>query len=84
MPGAFWVRPVGLEGVGPAVDEQAKVIRHHAAGRIGTKLPHSLLPKVKWTGPLLHVGGETIRVLWQMSRLVAVTNQVLTTSRGRG
>ncbi len=34
MPGAFRVRPVGLEGVGPAVDEEAKVIRHHTGRRI--------------------------------------------------
>ena len=32
MPGAFRVRPVGLEGVGPAVDEEAEVIRLHTGG----------------------------------------------------
>jgi hypothetical protein len=63
MPGTFWVRPVGLEGVGPAVDEEAEVIRHQTGGRFETKLPHSLLLEVRWTAPILRVGGETIRVL---------------------
>ena len=69
MPGTFRVRPVGLEGVGPPVDEEAKVIRHHTGGRFETKLPHSLLPEVRWTAPLLHVGGEMIRVLCHMDRI---------------
>ena len=34
MAGTFRVRPVGLEGVGPPIDEEAKVVCHHAGGRI--------------------------------------------------
>jgi hypothetical protein len=34
MPGTFWVRPVELEGVGPTVDEEVEVARHHSGGRI--------------------------------------------------
>ena len=75
MPGTFRVRPVGLEGVGPPVDEEAKVIRHHTGGRFETKLPHSLLPEVRWTAPLLHVGGEMMMVLSQMG-LLAVGIQI--------
>src|SRR5208283_1992230 len=37
MPGAFRVRPVGLEGVGPPVDEEAEVVRHHTGWRFETK-----------------------------------------------
>jgi len=48
MPGTFWVRPVGLEGVSPAVDEEEEVIRHRTGGRIETKHPHSLLPEIRW------------------------------------
>jgi hypothetical protein len=32
MPAALRVRPVGLEGVSTPVDEEVKVIRHHAGG----------------------------------------------------
>ena len=34
MPAASRVRPVGLEGVGPPVHEEAEVVRHHAGWRI--------------------------------------------------
>jgi hypothetical protein len=37
------VRTAGLEGVGPAVDEEVEVLRHHARGHSQTKVPHSLL-----------------------------------------
>ena len=70
----FRVRPVGPEGVSPAVDEEAELIRHHSGGRFQTKLWHSLFSVVRWTAPLLHVGGETVRVLYHMDRLVVVTN----------
>jgi hypothetical protein len=60
MPAAFRVRPVGLEGVSPPVDEKVKVARYHAGGRSKTKIPHSLLPEEGWTGPQLYVGGETL------------------------
>jgi hypothetical protein len=33
MPAASRVRPVGLEGVGPAVHEEVEVVRHHSGGR---------------------------------------------------
>jgi hypothetical protein len=69
MPAALRVRPAGLKGVGPPVHEEAEVIRHHAGGRFETKPLHLLLPEVRWTAPVLHVGGETMRVLGQMDRL---------------
>jgi hypothetical protein len=78
MPSAFRVRSVGLEGVGPPIHEETEVIRHHPGGGFETKIPHSLLPEVRWTGPLLYVGGETMRVLCHMDRLVVLTNQILT------
>jgi hypothetical protein len=46
-----------------------EVVRHHTGGRFETKLPHSLLPGVRWTAPLLHVGGERIRVICHMDLL---------------
>ena len=63
------MRAVGLEGVGPAVGEEAEVVRHHTGGRLQVKLRHSLLPEVRWTTPLLHTGGEMMRVLCHMDRL---------------
>jgi hypothetical protein len=74
MPATFQVRPIGLEGVGPAVDEEVKVVRHYAGGRFETKLLHHLLLEVRWTELLLHIGGETIRVFCHMYRLAVVTN----------
>jgi hypothetical protein len=62
MPGAFRVWPVGLERVCPAVDEETEVIRHHTGGGFETKIPHSLLPEVRWMTPLHHVGGKMMRV----------------------
>jgi hypothetical protein len=38
MSAASRVRPVGLEGVGPAVHEEVEVARHHSGGRFQTKL----------------------------------------------
>jgi len=58
MPAAFRVRPVGLEGVRTPVDEEVEVVRYHAGRHFKTKHWHSLLPEVRWTAPLLHVGGE--------------------------
>lgn len=34
MPSTIGARPVGLEGVGPAVHDQVEVIRHHTGGCI--------------------------------------------------
>ena len=48
--GAFQVRPVGLEGVGPPVDKEAEIIRHHAGGRNKTMTAHSLLAYEKIHG----------------------------------
>jgi hypothetical protein len=45
------------------------VIRGHTGGRFETKIPHSLLPEVRWTALLLHVGGEMMRVFCQMDWL---------------
>jgi len=44
MPATVRVRPVGLECVGPAVDEQAEVVSHHTGRRSYAKIPHSFLP----------------------------------------
>jgi hypothetical protein len=74
MPGAFWAGSVGLEGISAAVDEEVKVIRHHAGGRFEAKIRHSLLPEVRWTTTLLHVGDETMRVFCHMDRRVVVAN----------
>lgn len=71
MPGACPVGPAKLEGVSPAVHEEAEGIRHHAGGRFKTKLPHPVLPEVRWTGPPLYVRGEIMRVLCHMDRLEA-------------
>jgi hypothetical protein len=46
MPGAFRVRPVGLEGVSTPVYEEVEVIRHDAGGRFETKPLHLLLREV--------------------------------------
>lgn len=62
MTAALRVGSVGLEGVSPLVYEEVEVVRHHTGGRLEMKLRHSLLPEVKWAGPLLHVGDETIVV----------------------
>ena len=62
MPGTFRVRPVGLEGVSTPAHKEAEVIRHHAGRCFETKLTHYLLPEVRWTASLLHVGDETMRV----------------------
>jgi len=51
MPGTFWAGSVGLEGVGPAVDKETKVIRHHTGWGFETKHPHSLLPESTWVSP---------------------------------
>ena len=75
MPCTFGVRPVGLQGVSPTVGKEVEVIRHHAGGRFETKHWHSLLPEVRWTAPLLHVGGEMMMVLSQMG-LLAVGIQI--------
>jgi hypothetical protein len=74
MTGSFRVRPVGLEGVSTPVDEEMEVIRHQTGGSITAKVPHSLLPEVRWTASFLHIGGETIRVFSYRGRLVMVTN----------
>jgi hypothetical protein len=63
MAATFWVRPVGLEGIGPPVDEEVEVGCHNSGGHFETKLPHSLLPEVWWTTLLFHVGGEMMRLL---------------------
>src|SRR5207302_4166960 len=69
IPAAFRVRALGLEGVGPPVDEEAEVVRHHASGRFETVLPHALLRKVGWL-PLFHRGcGKTKKIFRQMARL---------------
>jgi hypothetical protein len=62
MPGTFWAGSVGLEGISSAVNEEAEVVRRHAGGRIEAMIMHSLLPEVRWKGPLTYVGGEMIRV----------------------
>jgi hypothetical protein len=67
--GTFRVRTVGLEGVSPPVHEKAKVVRHHTGRRFETKIRHIPLPEDRWTAPLLHVGGETIRVLGELQQL---------------
>jgi hypothetical protein len=82
MPGTFWVRPVGLEGVSPAVDEEAEVIRHRTGGRFETKHPHSLLPEVRWMAPLLHVGGERMRAFCRTNRLVVVRSIGVASEKG--
>jgi hypothetical protein len=61
--GTFRVGSIGLKGVGPPVDEEAEVIPHHAGWRFETKIPHFLLREVRWAAPLLHVGGEMMRVV---------------------
>src|SRR5580698_3958658 len=53
MPAAIRVRPVRLQGVGPPVHKEAEVVRHHTGWRFQTKLPHSLLPEVRWA-PHVH------------------------------
>src|SRR5439155_9720458 len=65
MPTAFWVGAVGLEGVGPPVDEEAEVVRRDAGGRFETVLPHPFLPEVGWL-PLFHRGcGRTKKIFRQ-------------------
>jgi len=66
MPGTFRVRPVGLESVGPAVDEEMEVIRHHGVGCFETNIQNSVLPEVKWSVSLLHIGSEMVRVFCQV------------------
>jgi hypothetical protein len=63
MPATFRVRPVGLEGVSTPVDDEAEVMSHHTGGRFETKRLHLLLRDVRWTAPLLHVGGEMMRMV---------------------
>src|SRR5208282_5037700 len=46
-------RIAGLEGVGPPVHKEAEVVRHHTGWRFQTKLPHFLLPEVRWA-PHVH------------------------------
>ncbi len=53
MPAAFRVWPVRLDGVGPPVHKEAEVVHHYTGGRFETKLPHSLLPEVRWA-PHVH------------------------------
>jgi hypothetical protein len=74
IPGTFRVGSVGLEGVGPAIHEEVNVVRHHAGGRFETKILHFLLPEVRWMAPLPYVGGETMRALCHMDRLIVITN----------
>ena len=59
--------------------EEVEVVSNYAGRCLKTKLPHSLIPEDRWMAPLLHVGGETTRVLCHLGRLVVVTNQILTT-----
>jgi hypothetical protein len=47
MPGALWAGSVGLEGVGPSVDEEVEVIRHYAGGRFYEKVSHTRLPEIR-------------------------------------
>ena len=42
---------------------------HHSGGHLETEHWHSLLAEVRWTGPLIHVGGETMRVLGELQQL---------------
>ena len=73
MTGTFRARPVGLQGVGPPVDEETEVIRHHTGWRFERKHPHSLLCEVSYTAALRYVGGEMMRIWvarigWLLSR----------------
>ena len=74
MLAAFRVRPVRLEGVRPPVHKEAEVVRHHTGWRFETKLPHSLLPEVRWKAPLLHVGGEMMKVLGKLGSLAIASS----------
>jgi hypothetical protein len=65
----FRVGSVGLEGLGTPVGEEVEVIRHDAGGRFGTKPLHLLLLEVRYTAPLLHLGGEMMRVFCHMDWL---------------
>jgi hypothetical protein len=69
MPPTSWVGSVGLEGVSTPVYEEVEVVCYNSGGHFETKLPHSLLPEVRWTARLLNVGGETMRTFFQMDRL---------------
>jgi hypothetical protein len=60
MAAAFWMGSIRLEGVRTPVDEEVEVIRRHARRCSEMKLSHSFLPEVRWTAPLLLIGGETI------------------------
>ena len=60
MAGAFWMGSIRLESVSPPDDEEVEVIRCHARRCSEMKLSHSFLPEVRWTAPLLLIGGETI------------------------
>jgi hypothetical protein len=62
MPGAFGVRPVGLEGVGAAIHKEVEVIRHQTGGRFEANVPHCLLPEGKWTVRLPYFGREMVRI----------------------
>ncbi len=69
MTAAFRVGSIGLKRVSTPVDEEMKVVRHHAGGRFETKHLHSLLPEVRWTAPPLHVRGVSISVLGKLQQL---------------
>jgi hypothetical protein len=71
MPGTYRVRPIGLEGVSPTIDEEAEVIRHHSGGRSKAKHWHSLLPEVRGGHHLHNVGGKTRGILCRIDRLEA-------------
>jgi hypothetical protein len=47
MLGIFRVGMAGLERVGATINEEAKVVRHHAGGRFEKKLLHYLLPEAR-------------------------------------
>ena len=66
MAAGFRVRSARLECVGTSVNEEAKVVRHHAGGRVETKLQHYLLPEVRWSVSLLHIGSGMVRVFCQV------------------
>jgi hypothetical protein len=68
MPTAFWVGPVGLEGVGATIDEETEVIRPYAGRRFKAKHWHSLLTEKRSMTPLLHVGGKMMRVIREIQQ----------------
>ena len=63
MTSTFSVRAIGLEGVGPAIDEEAEVIRHDRGMGNESKILHSLLSGLRGDGKaIFHVLSDPQRV----------------------